>query len=265
MRSLKSIVLAGALFGLLMLRAGAAEGGDVPFGNLQLVGDAQLIGDRIRLTGATYDLNGAVWDVDQVDVQSSFVTQFSFAITEEGGLPNQVDGTTGADGIAFVIQNHSAMAIGVGGADLGFGGVPNSIAIEFDTWMNHGASPPEYNDPDGSHISVHTCGMGPNSADEACSLGSISYPALVEIDEHVAKIAYESGLLQVYLDDLSHPILSVDIELSEVLSLNEGRAWVGFTSSTGAAYENHDIFDWSIEESPVPTRAVTWGQVKAAF
>lgn len=40
----------------------------------------------------------------------------------------------------------------------GFGGIPSSIAIEFDTYQ----SADRTLDPNGNHISVHSCGTSPN-------------------------------------------------------------------------------------------------------
>ncbi len=264
-RESQALVLTAIAVGLLFPPGRAAGADDLAGRDLHLVGDAEVIGDRVRLTQASEYLTGAVWEGEQVEVQSGFVTQFSFAITEQGGFHNPVDGTDGADGIAFVVQNHSVGVIGETGEDVGYGGIPNSIAIEFDTWMNHGASPPEFHDPDGYHISVHTLGTAPNSADEACSLGRVSYPTLVTVDEHVAKVSYMPGTLAVYVDDLLQPVLTVSIDLGSILNLNEGRAWLGFTASTGAAFEIHEIFDWSIEELPVPAKSRTWGGVKALY
>lgn len=40
----------------------------------------------------------------------------------------------GGDGFAFVIQNQAPTALGHGGMELGYGGIQNSIAVEFDSW-----------------------------------------------------------------------------------------------------------------------------------
>ena len=48
----------------------------------------------------------------------------------------------GADGVAFVLQGQSAAELGEGGAQMGYGGIPNSLAVEFDTWYNTEAAGP---------------------------------------------------------------------------------------------------------------------------
>ena len=40
------------------------------------------------------------------------------------------------------------------------------------------------------------------------------------------------------------PIVAIPINLSKLLSLPQENAYVGFTSSTGRAWEKHDILSW---------------------
>lgn len=54
-------------------------------------------------------------------------------------------------------------------------------------------------------------------------------------------------MLSVYLDDLELPALVVEIDLAELLSLDEGQAWVGFTAAAGGANQNHDILNWTFD------------------
>jgi hypothetical protein len=50
--------------------------------------------------------------------------------------------------------------------------------------------------------------------------------------------------MRVFLDDLTNPVLTISLDLSSLLRLDNGSAWVGFTAGTGAAWENHDIVSW---------------------
>ncbi len=256
-----ALVLAAFLF---LASQGSASATIQPRG-LHLVGAAQMIGETVRLTSAEYATAGAVWNEEQVDVQGYFSTEFRFAITAEGGLQNPVDGEYGADGLVFVIQNYSIDALGLNGAGLGYEHIANSIALEFDTWLNSEVAQPDFNDPDGHHVSLHTRGTQPNSPNEIYSIGCVSYPTLVTVDEHVAKVTYESGVMKVYIDDLIAPVMTVPIDIPAVLDLNDGKAWLGFTSSTGDAWENHDLLEWTIEEVPVPAGKPTWGGMKALY
>ena len=68
-----------------------------------------------------------------------------------------------------------------------------------------------------------------------------------------ARIVYNPGLLQLYLTDFSTPILSANVNLGTLLNLQGGRnAFIGFTSSTGGAWENHDIVNWQFTSVPEP-------------
>merc|ERR1712100_982885 len=72
----------------------------------------------------------------------------------------------GADGVAFVLHGQSSAELGEGGAQMGYGGIPNSLAVEFDTWYN-----PEMGEPYENHIAVHTRGWRrPNSANHSYAL-----------------------------------------------------------------------------------------------
>mmetsp|Transcript_7520 Transcript_7520/g.9674 ORF Transcript_7520/g.9674 Transcript_7520/m.9674 type:complete len:91 (-) Transcript_7520:1328-1600(-) len=55
------------------------------------------------------------------------------------------------------------------------------------------------------------------------------------------------GTLAIFLDEnieANKPNLSIPLNLSVLLDLPDGMAYVGFTASTGAQWENHDILKW---------------------
>jgi Tol biopolymer transport system component len=218
--------------------------------DLELVGSAGRMGDVLRLTSSDPCCQaGAAWQQTRQHVQDGFVSTFQFRISDPGEY--------GADGFAFVIQNASDTALGTAGCGVGYEGIPNSIAIEFDTFLNgideFGQQWPcsWRNDPSHHHISVHSQGSAPNSANEP-SLGSTS----TDVDfsdgiTHTVKIAYVPGTLQVFLDDTANPTLIVaDIDLS-TLELDSGLAWVGFVAATGTETESHDILSWSFTPGPL--------------
>ena len=69
---------------------------------------------------------GSTFSTQQVST-NAFSTFFAFRISATGG--------GGADGLAFVLQTVSA-SLGEAGGGMGYQNVPNSMAIEFDTWRN---------------------------------------------------------------------------------------------------------------------------------
>ncbi|OGU29138.1 MAG: hypothetical protein A2057_06675 [Ignavibacteria bacterium GWA2_35_9] len=210
---------------------------------LKLVRDASQVVSVLRLTPAQRNQEGAAYYLTKQQIDAGFQTTFQFQITALGGIG------PGADGFAFIIQNSSVSPLGNEGSGLGYDGIPNSIIVEFDTFGN---------DPSDNSISVHTRGKLPNSWNESYSLGSTSnIPNMSDGSVHVGKITYSPNSFHVYLDDLTSPVFSVSIDISSILNLDAGKAWVGFTSTTGNGYENHDLLSWSFTSagtsfSPLP-------------
>ena len=114
---------------------------------LNLLGDAAIAGDVLRLNPALGGLGGA-WFGGLRQIAQGFTTDFEFRITGAG-----------ADGFAFVVQNHDLDALGLAGGGIGYQGISNSLAVEFDTFGN-----PENDDPDSSHVAVHSLGTQANTA-----------------------------------------------------------------------------------------------------
>ena len=189
--------------------------------------------------------------------------------------------STGGDGFAFVLQVDSPDALGTPGMGLGYDGIENSIAIEFDTYFNH-----ETLDPYENHISVHTRGWRqPNSSNHTYSIGHtnavqmltngklsarIKYVPFFDVDilsspsftasPHILSFFENNnfhnggdsdwnkaglGILSVYIENLDVPVLSVPLHLSATLNLDRGRAWAGFTGATGdETHQTHELYSW---------------------
>jgi Bacterial lectin len=71
---------------------------------------------------------------------------FQFRFTDPGGIDP-------ADGITFVLAATST-GLGAGGGQIGYGGVPNSVAIEFDTFNTGGGDGNSSN-----HVGIDTNGV----------------------------------------------------------------------------------------------------------
>jgi hypothetical protein len=167
----------------------------------------------------------------------------------------------GADGLAFVIQNSAVNAVGGSAWNLGYGGIPNALAVEFDTWQNDaGNFGSTTGDPNDNHVSVQLGGSDPQR-----SLGYAS-PSFHLNDNavHTATIDYVPGMagspgtLRVFLDGATAPLLSVSVDLSTALSLAAGgKAWVGFTAGTGGKLnQTQDILNWQFAPLPVSSPMV---------
>lgn len=108
-------------------------------GNFTLAGDATATGETITLTPALNTKAGAAFSKNRIDVRETFT------VSAEINL-GSIQGTGGADGIAFVLQPNSSTNLTSGGG-MGYGNVNNAFAVEFDTFLN---SP----DPAGDHVGL---------------------------------------------------------------------------------------------------------------
>jgi len=55
------------------------------------------------------------------------------------------------------------------------------------------------------------------------------------------------GTLRVFLDDMDTAVINMPISLKYALKLQTGKAYVGFTASTGDMWQNHDIVEWEFK------------------
>ena len=183
----------------------------------------------------------------------------------------------GGDGFAFVIHSDpaDASALGGDGEHLGYGGISNSLAVEFDTWTN--VDTQQSDDVFQDHISIHSGGpLSPNSSKQSTSLGYWRPYDIADGKVHEAKIQYlpyvetryfelmtanenlipylkdngegrRLGTLAIFVDGgilEDRPLLAIPINLSVLLHLPQSLAYVGFTASTGRKWEKHDILNW---------------------
>lgn len=214
--------------------------------DMVLNGSAIQAGNEVRLTNTSANQFGWAWFQNQQVVRAGFDTTFQFRITP---------GPVLAEGFAFIIQNATA-GTGFSFAQpwtLGYGNLPNSLAIEFDTFNDGFLS-----DTSNNELSVHTRGQLPNDEDEAFSIGRITPSFNVSDGQpHTMRINYLPGTLEVFIDNLTVPLLSIPYDFATGgnfltggavggLSLPNDSAWVGFGATTGAGQLNErvEIIDW---------------------
>jgi hypothetical protein len=217
--------------------------------SFHLVGNTVMHADRLGLTVDQGLQTGAAWLLDKQQVQDGFTAEFQWQI-------NRVNQRRGAEGFAFVIHNADGqpfpdILLGEGRHGLGYQGIPNSIAVEFDTVQtpieDFGSGK---GDPNHNHISVQTRGTEPNNANTNYSLGFTTQgeptiPLFANGSRHTTKIAYTPGTLSIFLDDLTKPVLTVPLDLGATLRLDQEKAWVGLTAATGRRFQAHDIYSFS--------------------
>ena len=245
---------------------------------------------RLRLTPSHPSKAGSVWYESRVPVLNGFETTFSWQITNHSvECTELVDksfsrnlhrscAVNGGDGFAFVIHSDSmgSSALGGDGEQLGYGGIANSIAIEFDTWTNVD-NQKQSDDVFQDHISIHSGGpLLPNSSNKTTSLGYWRPYSIADGKVHTTKIQYlpyvetryyelmtandnlipylkdngegrKIGTLAVFVDQgitEDRPLFAIPVNLSLLLNLPDSLVFVGFTASTGRKWQMTDITRW---------------------
>lgn len=211
---------------------------------LTCVGNTSVVGGGLQLTPSTIGAAGAGYSTTPITLgaNATFSTTFQFRLTNPGGIAP-------ADGITFVLAAGSS-GLGGSGGGIGYQGVPNSVAIEFDTFNNGevGGSNHVGVDVNGSLNSlvavspygISTCDFGNNSYQQA---GCMSNG-----DIWTATIGYDGVNLTVIVQDASMSaqtlINAFPIDIAAALGTNT--AFVGFTSATGSGTETHTILNWQL-------------------
>lgn len=217
---------------------------------LTLVGSASIGSGISLLNPSLGSQKGAMWyTAEKVGVAGGFTTTFKFRASDRNWV--------GSDGFAFVIQNSAPTAIGGDGGALGYAtnpyygqaGIANSLGVEFDMWNNTGG----WADTDyAHHVSVQSRGILENSPDTAYSFGNAPISELNDGGLHTITVDYSGNQMRITIDGVQ--TLQTTVNLSTLLALDEGRAWIGFTASTGAPQgsQSHRIEAWSFNNN-IPT------------
>ena len=201
---------------------------------LTLNGSASQVGNVLRLTPDLQSQLGTVWYTEQQAVENGFTSSFQFQITHSS--------SDFADGFWFFVQNHSLTDF-----PAAYYGMPNSLSVEFDTFENVW-------DPNGNHVAFQSCGIAPHTTrhDTGCTLGinSVLPIFLADGNIHTGLVKYAPGVMELWLD--GSMALTAPVNLGSLLQLNDGKAWVGFGTSTGSYSENNDILSWQYTAVPEP-------------
>jgi hypothetical protein len=206
---------------------------------LGLNGTAVQNGNKLRLTQALKNQDGGAFSASPISLglNASFSTFFSFAILGRGGADV---GNSGADGLTFTLQANST-ALGGNGGGLGYEGVPNSVAVEFDTYDNV--------EPGGSnHVGINTGGS-------ITSLQSTPFlgPDFDNGSPWYAWVDYNGAIstLEVrWSQSNARPAASMLTRVLDVpAALGSNLAYVGFTSATGDGWGEHNILAWTFRNS----------------
>jgi len=200
---------------------------------LSLNGSAAQASNRLRLTTSVNNDVGSAFFQTPIAISdtTSFETEFQFQI---GGA----QGTGGADGLAFVVQGNSATTIGTGANSLGYGGIGNSVAVEFDTYQN-------VYDPSANHVSILTNGDATNALQTNAPGLDLNSGSVVN-----AWVDYNgsTNLMAVYVSNTTtKPDTALIVQSLDLSALVGTQAYVGFSGSTGGLNNVHDILSWDYQ------------------
>jgi large repetitive protein len=195
-------------------------------------GNAVIAGSVLRLATNVANQVGSAFLSNPIAIgpNSSINTRFVF----------RVHGTAdGADGLTFVIQGNSATSLGPVGAGLGYNGIGRSLAIEVDNFAGTG-------DPNANHLGIlsngnvttHIATFTPGWDLE----NGLSHTVWVEYDgpANQLRVYAAQGVVS------QRPATAVMTATIDLPALVGNQAWFGFTGSTGAQFNNHDIETWSL-------------------
>jgi hypothetical protein len=204
-------------------------------------------GTIIRLTDANNGEAGSVFTNTQVGIRR-FTTSFTFQ-AQPGTVPM-------ADGITFIIQGNSPMALGNSGGGMGYQGVLHSVAIKFDLF-NHGHG--GYST--GQYVDGHNPDV-PSSGEADVSLVGTGIDLT---SGHVFRVdlSYDGTKLTETITDTTNPALTFTIDDYPPVDIPAhvlgDTAFVGFGAGTGGLNAFQDILTWTYteNESGLPPRRPT--------
>lgn len=127
------------------------------FGQMLLHGTATGSCDCYTLTTTTSQA-GSIWSPDFIDLTNPFDFTFQINLGFSDG---------GADGMAFILRS-TGLTTGIGGGELGYGGILNSIGIEVDTWNN--GWPTEIGS---DHLAMNSNGVVTHNMEPAFAIANI--------------------------------------------------------------------------------------------
>jgi hypothetical protein len=212
---------------------------------LTLNGNAAQAGNALRVTPANFGQSGSAFSTSTVSLASnaSFSTFFQFRFTNPGGA---CDGQgCGADGLVFVVQTVGNNVGGAGGG-IGYAGINNSVGIEFDTWNNGG----------GDNNSSNHIGFDVNGNVNSLILTEVTEADMNAGDIWNVWVDYDgsTNLLEARMNRSGTRPANAILSLTRDLAADLGttNAFVGFTSGTGAAFANHDVLSWTLEDRFAP-------------
>ncbi|NOX08026.1 MAG: tandem-95 repeat protein [Gammaproteobacteria bacterium] len=196
--------------------------------------------------GGSVFLNQTIPLQDNSGFNASFSSFFKFRISNPAGISDS-DGQ-GADGLVFVVQTAADSVGGLGGG-IGYSGINNSVGVEIDTYNNGGGD-----GNSGNHVGINTNG-------NLSSIALAPYPdRFNDGDTFFAWVDYQGSSqnleVRISADGVRPALAMVSATIDLVTTLGVSDAYIGFTSGSAAATNNHDILAWEFVNAYAPIQAM---------
>jgi hypothetical protein len=190
---------------------------------MTLNGGTTVNGTQVLLTDGNPMEARSAFFTTPVNIQQ-FATSFNFEITD----PN-------SDGFTFAIQGLGPTAVGGTGYNLGYGGIPASIAVKFDIHNNEGEGP-------------DSTGLYLNGATPTIPATDLT-PTGINLhsgDLFNALLTYNGTTLVAVITDLVTNASATETYTVNIPSYVGGpTAYVGFTGGTGGTSSIQGITNWT--------------------
>ena len=229
-----------------------------------------IVGNRLRIASDSTLSSSAVWYAESGTARSfhvvdGFQTEFTFQVAD---CNEETCSGTQIPGFSFVLQADSPTARGGAAGGLGYEGIVNAVAIEFDAIQDTGKSDPTF-----SHLGLHmSTGSG-----EAVTAVETTTPDLWHTEESIqlqqgdarnVTIRYvpgqttsgsqtQIGWVYIFYNNEPKPLLQLAID-SSVLDFFDDKAYIGFTAGTTST-EAVPVYitKWSFSVV-TPSATLTW-------
>jgi gliding motility-associated-like protein len=211
--------------------------GNALFAQYTLNGSASQIDCHCYvLTSDGFGQGGSFWNNNKINLTQSFDFKFDVFL----GCAD----STGADGMAFVLQPIST-SVGTTGGGLGYYGVKPAVGVTIDTWQNgNPSSPLDDGDPFYDHISIQLNGdLAHRDSIAPFPINNIAGPVtavagnnnIEDCQWHIFRIKWDvaTKTLSAYIDGVFR-LSAVKDFTTDVFGGNPLVYW-GFTGSTGGS------------------------------
>jgi gliding motility-associated-like protein len=194
--------------------------------NTTTVGDAvDQGGNCFLITNDLQTQKGGVWYDNPIDFSNDFAINYQNNFGDND--------SSGADGMALVFKTTPDAVIGGSGEFIGYGGINNSLIVEFDTWKNGNQGDPSYD-----HLAIMKNGNpSHDSADNLAGpiVASSSNANIEDGNFHEIKIEWDAAakVFSVFFDCQLRLTITEDIK--NTIFFGDSSVYFGFVGSTGGA------------------------------